>query len=236
MVGIDSSLNWVLVHWYLFAILGLTMVLYQWYSELQRFKRQFTRWCQDRQELKIPQEQAVNPSMVFKKLLKMHPFSDKTKLIGTIQTYSEEPIKGNPTGKNILIRVTTKTPLPVFKVGFGKPKNYAFMKSDVFMDEKKGSIKVPANFFWERNSDGTFMLISPHIEDIQNWVDDKLYKDIHETAIDGYATQMSSYSSVKPTWGHDERMMDKEGESRMGALENIPFVGNKKKKPEKSEE
>jgi hypothetical protein len=229
--GLDESLNWIMTHWYYFLILGLVMVLVQWYQELKRFRSQFIRWCQDRQDITIPKEQSINPSLVFKKLLKMHPFSDKTKLTGKIISYSEEPVKGNP-AKNILCRITTKPVIPIINFPIGKPKNYCFMKSDVFMDETKGTIKVPANYFWERNWEGTFILISPHISEVKDWTDEKMYKDLHETSIDGYASQMTSYSSVKPTWGHEERVMEKENEGR--ALGFGSFL-KKKKEPTKTE-
>jgi len=231
--GLDESINWVLTHWYFFALAFLVGIMAKWYQELQHFRSQFIRWCQDRQDKMIPQEQSLNPSLVFKKLLKMHPFSDKTKMIGKIINYSEQPFKGNPS-RNILCRITTKTTIPILNIPIGKSKNFTFIKSDVFMDEGKGTIRIPANYFWERNSDGTFMLISPHISEVEEWVNDKMYKDLYETGIDGLASQMTSYSSVKPTWGHEERIMEKENEGR--ALGFGSFLKKKKQPPQKESE
>jgi len=228
-MGIDESLNMIINNWYYFALLFLMILLYKWYDELKKFKKQYIHWVQDRQDNIVKKEQKFNPSIIYKWIVKMHPFSDKGKIIGKIKTYSEEPTKANPGGKEVLCRISANTS-NLLKLVWWKPMSFSFMKGDVFIDEKKGVIKIPANYFWERNWDGTMILISPKIAEVQEWVDDKMYKDLHEVAIDGYATQMASYSSVKPTWGHEERIVEKEGEGK--ALGFGGFLKKKKKKEE----
>jgi len=208
------------------------MLVYKWYQELKKLKGQFQHWVRDRQGIISKEEQKLNPTMVFKWMLKMHPFSDKTKKIGKIISYSTQPFKTNPSGhKDLICRVTAKTRHLAYLIWW-HPTNFAFSKNSVFVDTQKGIIKIPANYFWERNSEGTMLLMSPRGKDIKDWVDEKMYKDIHEIAIDGYASQMTSYSSVKPTWGHEERIVEKENEGR--ALGFGGFL--KKKKPEKKED
>lgn len=213
MADLDYTINWCINHWYYFIFPLLIFFMYNLYTQVKKLKEAQIHWVRARQDDIAKQEQKFNPSMVYKWLVKMHPFTDKMKRVGKILSYSEEPVKLNPKGQAIFLRISAKT-RNILGLLWWHPTNFSFMKEDVFLDQQKKIIKIPANYFWEKNSEGTMILISPNIDEVKGWADEKMYKDAHETAIDGYASQMSSYSSVKPTWGHEEKMMDKETEGK----------------------
>jgi hypothetical protein len=59
----------------------------------------------------------------------------------------------------------------------------------------------------------------------------EINKDLKTEAIDGFASQMASFSSVKPTWGHEDNVMAKETENKFGFLDKFG-----RKKPKEMEE
>jgi len=205
-------------------------LLYKWFEELKKLKGQFTHWCEERQKKIAKEEPKVNPSLNYKWLTKLKnpmSISSKTKKIGKILSFYAEPAK-NPGHKNI--RMVAKT-RHLGNLIWWQPRTFVFPLDNVYTKSEKKEIVIPHNYYWNRHPDGTFVLVSPHGEKTFTWNTENVDKDLKEIAIDGFAAQMASYSSVKPTWGHEERMMEKESEGK--ALGFGRFL--KKKKPEKED-
>lgn len=232
--GIDESLNWIINHWYYFVIIFLMGILYRWFVELKKFRGQFTHWCEERQE-RVVKEEKVNPTLTFKWLTKQKlPLSTDVKKIGKIDTWKVEPQKAIGKNPGIInhVTVTAKT-RHLGNFIWWHPQVFVFQLENVKPNEHKKTVMIPYNYYWEKQPDGTMALIAPDFSETIDFVNEKVYKDLHTTAIDGYAAQMVSFSSVKPTWGHEERTTEKENEGR--ALGIGGFLKSKKSEKEEKD-
>ena len=223
-------LTTVLGYWYLWVILALSIFLVKWYSELQRFKRQHIQWVMDRQKEIAKTEPKINPSLNFKWLRKLeNSNATKGKKIGQILSFKAIPSKGgNPEYCTLVARTRN-----LFNLIWLSPKTFSFLKKEVILDYDKKTIRIPYNYYWEKHPDGTFMLITPNSESTFKFNMDIVNKDLKQSAIDGYASQMASYSSVRPTWGHERDVIEQEGKAKFGFLDRLK---GKSKPKEESEE
>jgi hypothetical protein len=153
----------------------------------------------------------------------------KFKTIGKILSIEEIP--HNPTTTVSLV-VSTRL-IPYLKIPIGNKKMFKFDLEDVSMDKKEDSIVVPYDHYWQPHPDGTFILMGRKAEKTWHIVDSEIDRDLKKLAIDGFAARMASYSSVKPTWGHEDNVMAKETQGKFGFLDKF---GRKSKNQEEEKE
>jgi hypothetical protein len=151
----------------------------------------------------------------------------KEKMIGKIQSFKE--LKDNPVDDICCVVATRK----FWRIPLGRKKIFHFNPKNVIYDDERKVIKIPYNYYWSMLPSGEFTLASPNIQDNWKFNMAEITNDTRTLAIDGYASQMASYSSVKPTWGHEERIMEKEGET--SALGFGRFLKKKKTEPKQGE-
>lgn len=234
MPGIDESLNWVVEHWYYWALMIGAFILVSLYQQVQKLKNMYQHWTDDRLKERTKFETKVNPSTTWKWLCRLKsPYSRHVKLIGRIRSYNV--IRTNPNEitkivSNEITKIVCDTRL-FGKLPLGNKRTFMFNSKDANMDAKQGLIIVPYNIYWNIHPSGEYILINEGNRDIYEYAQQEIIGDLNKLNTDGYASQMSSYSSVKPTWGHEERIMEKENEGR--ALGFGSFL-KKKKEPQQS--
>ena len=118
--------------------------------------------------------------------------------------------------------------LPYLKLPIGNKKIYKFEEGDAKMDEKENSIVIPYDHYWHKHPSGEFILMGKNAHETWKINDKEIDRDLKALAIDGFAAQMASYSSVKPTWGHEDNVMAKETENKFGFLDKFGRKSNKK--------
>lgn len=245
MTDLDASLNWMLENWYYWALILITLVVFNLYMQLKKLKGMYQHWSENRLKSRIKTEVKTNPSVMWKWLAKKKsPHSNKVKLIGRIRSFNE--VKLNPHKRTIvtpdgkitvdfkkveLVKAVAETRL-IGKIPLGDKKVFIFSPKDVIMDAGKKMVCIPYNLYWNLHPSGEFVLIGDADKESYNYAQSEINLDLREITTDGFAAQMASYSSVKPTWGHDERMMEKESEGK--ALGFSRFL--KKKPKEESED
>lgn len=251
MTSISDSLNWVLEHWYYWAIILLTIVLFKFFQEMKRLKEMYSHWTEDRKKQKTKNESTTNPSVKWKWLVKEKKrFGTKYKILGRIRGFkvievtekakykkskdSKKRIVVKPAKTVDVITISAETRiLPMVGIPAGNRQIFMMNKKDVRMEANTNRIIVPYNLYWNEHPSGEMMLIGSDTKITYGYAQREINLELKKLAIDGFASQMMSFSATKPTWGHEDQQKQKELDAK--TLGFGKFL-KRKEKPYESDE
>jgi len=234
-MDVEGQLNWLLNHWYYFAILGMAVLSFELYHRWKKEKDKYFDYVKERAERKEKDDKLVNPPTDYHILRKRISILNPTyKILGKIKSFSRLKVgeikeKNKELGLDTVedideIEITADTRilnLGKLCVGIGNTKIFRF-EPDGVVEFDPPFITIPYNYYFTYSPTGSYILMNQE-RSAKNYVNDfeKVNAELKELAINGFASQMASFSAVKPTWGQQRDEIERKGKARFGFLDDF---------------